>query len=176
VSRQRSDVVVRLAEPDEARVVAEIHVRGWHWGYRDQIPREILGDLSVEQREAWWREAIEQHRDYRLWVADRDGRILGFAGTQPSEDEDATPDMAEIAAIYLEQDAAGTGVGRALTEHALADFRARGFRTAIWWVLETNDRTRRFLDRGGWRPDGATKAEDLRGFELREVRYSIRLR
>ncbi len=48
----RSDALVRAATVDDARAVAEIHVRGWQWGYRDQIPREILRDLSVEQREA----------------------------------------------------------------------------------------------------------------------------
>ena len=169
------DVAVRAATLDDARAVAEIHVRGWRWGYRGQIPEGILDELSVDRRESWWREVIEQHREHRLWVAERDDRILGFAATQPSEDEDATPEIAQIAAIYIEEDAAGTGVGRALTRHALADFRARGFRTAVWWVLETNVRTRRFLDRGGWRTDGATKTEDVRGFTLREVRYRIAL-
>jgi L-amino acid N-acyltransferase YncA len=175
VSERAPDVTVRPASPDDARAVAEIHVRGWQWGYRDQVPVEVLGQLSVDRREAMWREAIEQRPDYRLWVAVRDGRVVGFAGTQPSEDDDAPDDVAQVAAIYIEEDVAGTGVGRALTERALTDFRDRGFRGAIWWVLGSNDRTRRWLERTGWRMDGATRSEDLRGFELREVRYSIAL-
>jgi L-amino acid N-acyltransferase YncA len=175
VSTPSDEIVVRAATTEDARTIAEIHVRGWQWGYRGQIPAEILDQLSVDRREAGWREAIEHRPDHRLWVAERDGRVVGFAATQPSEDEDATREVAQIGAIYIEERAASTGVGRALTLHALEDFRDRGFTTAIWWVLESNDRTRRFLERGGWRADGARKSEDVRGFELRELRYSIDL-
>jgi L-amino acid N-acyltransferase YncA len=173
VTGKRREIRIRLAGPDEARTVAEIHVRAWQWAYHGQIPRHILDGLSVDRREGWWREVIQEHRDHRVWVAERDGEIVGFAATQPSEAEDAGPEVAQIAAIYLDESVVGTGIGRALTRHAIEDFRARGFHTVIWWVLETNERTRRFLERGGWHLDGATKSEDARGFELREIRYSI---
>ena len=59
-------------------------------------------------------------------------------------------------------------------ETALERLRAR-FDQATLWVLETNDRTRRFYQRFGWREDGATKTDAVRGVELREVRYRIDL-
>jgi ribosomal protein S18 acetylase RimI-like enzyme len=69
----------------------------------------------------------------------------------------------------------GTGVGAALMRHALADLRARGYRTAILWVLDTNTRARQFYEKGGWRADGATKTERVWGTSVRAVRYQIAL-
>jgi hypothetical protein len=42
-------------------------------------------------------------------------------------------------------------------------------------VLDTNERTRRFYEAAGWRPDGETKVEPWGTFDLSEVRYRIDL-
>ncbi len=77
----------------------------------------------------------------------------------------------EIYAIYLEAQAAGTGIGRALLSHATSDLLAQGCKVAVLWVLESNARARRFYELAGWKPDGATK-EDRRADHVRyEVRY-----
>jgi hypothetical protein len=39
------------------------------------------------------------------------------------------------------------------------------------WVLDANERARRFYERTGWAPDGADLTDDSRGFTIREVRY-----
>ncbi len=44
--------------------------------------------------------------------------------------------------------------------------------TAYLWVLEGNDRARRFYERQGWTSDDVTKTLDMDGLELHEVRYS----
>jgi L-amino acid N-acyltransferase YncA len=174
MTRPGDQVTVRAATEAEVRSVAEIHVRGWQWAYRGKVPDHILDGLSVERREAMWRGAVRNPGERRVWVADRDGRICGFVATEPSRDTDAAPRIGEVTAIYIEEAVAGTGVGRALATHALNDLQTRGFLGAVWWVLETNDRTRRWLERAGWQPDGATKSEDAGSFELKEVRYGSR--
>jgi hypothetical protein len=40
----------------------------------------------------------------------------------------------------------------------------------------SNVRARRFYEAAGWRPDGAAKIDDSRGFPLEEVRYRHDLR
>jgi hypothetical protein len=52
------------------------------------------------------------------------------------------------------------------------DLRGRGFRTATLWVLETNERTRRFYEIAGWKPDGTTASERVD----REMRSTVRYR
>jgi GNAT superfamily N-acetyltransferase len=104
-------------------------------------------------------------------VVERDGQVVGFAHTGPSHDADALTDTAEVYAIYLDPEAVGAGLGRALFARAIDEVRSQGFRAATLWALATNGQARRFYEAAGWRPDGETKTEDLRGFPLVEVRY-----
>jgi GNAT superfamily N-acetyltransferase len=170
---------IRLALEIDAPAIASVHLRAWQWAYRGQIPDSYLDGLTerLAQREAWWQQHLASPpADGHTWVAETDGQIIGFAGTGPSRDVDAASDVGELPGIYLDPNVVGTGVGRALMAHALADLRHHGFRVATLWVLETNQRARRFYDIAGWQPDGVTKVEQRPGFELHEIRYSIALR
>jgi ribosomal protein S18 acetylase RimI-like enzyme len=167
---------IREAEPRDARGIAEVHVRSWQAAYRGQLTDDYLDGLSVEERLEQHRRSLEQPRaEWRTWVADDDGRVAGFAVTGPSEDADAEPSTAELYAIYLEPDRVGTGLGRGLLDHAIADLRERGFTVVTLWVLETNERARRFYQVAGWRADGAETGERV-DCELRPtVRYRVEL-
>jgi GNAT superfamily N-acetyltransferase len=171
-------MVIRIREgtPKDAEAIAGIHVRAWQDAYRGQLDDEYLDGLKVEDR-------LEMHRaalgsppvDYRMWLAEDEGRAVGFAVTAKSQDADAEDRTAEVYAIYLEPDRVGTGVGRALLEHAVDDLRARGFTTATLWVLETNEPARRFYEIAGWKPDGAVTSERV-DCEMRPtLRYRLDL-
>lgn len=167
---------IREAEPKDAEGIAGVHVRSWQAAYRGQLTDDYLDGLKVEDR-------VDQHRrtlrepmpEWRTWVAEDDGRLLGFAVTGPSEDADADPKTGEVYAIYLEPDRVGTGAGRQLFQHAVDDLRGRGFHTATLWVLESNERTRRFYEVAGWKPDGMVTSERV-DCEMRPtVRYRSEL-
>ena len=49
----------------------------------------------------------------------------------------------------------GAGHGSALHEAAMDHLAKEGFGEAVLWVLEGNERARRFYERRGWRADGA---------------------
>ncbi len=51
----------------------------------------------------------------------------------------------------------------------------QGYRRATLWVLEANQRARRFYEARGWTPDGTSKIDDRGSFQLHEVRYSCAL-
>jgi GNAT superfamily N-acetyltransferase len=116
-----------------------------------------------------------------VWVAERDGAVVGFCQTAPIGEADAGSDSArasntaELRTIYLAPEVVGTGVGAALIRHALGDLRARGFRAAFLWVIAGNERARRFYEKGGWRPDGVEKTEEAWGTPVHQVRYRIEL-
>jgi GNAT superfamily N-acetyltransferase len=166
------DVDIRRADPADARSIAEVHVRAWRWAYRGLMPDELLDGLSIERREEWWRRGLSPERPRnRTWVAERDGRLVGFVAAGPGQDPDATAETGEVYAIYLEEEVVGTGVGRALFARAVDDLRADGYRAATLWVLDSNERTRRFYEAAGWLPDGESKVEPWGEFELSEVRY-----
>ena len=170
------EVTIRPATLADAEALARLHVRSWQWAYRGQLPDEFLDRMpdSMERRiEARRAQLADLPPDYRVWIAEQAGQMVGFAVTEPCRDADASPSIGEVSLIYLEQEAAGKGIGRQLFAHTVEDLRQRGYAQTILWVLETNSRARRFYEAAGWRADGAIKTEEWSGVTLREVRYRI---
>jgi ribosomal protein S18 acetylase RimI-like enzyme len=167
---------IREATPGDAEAIASIHVRAWRWAYRGQLSDDYLDGLRVEDRLEQHRRSLEGQRpDWRTWVVEDEGSVVGFAVTGTSEDADADPKTGELYAIYLEPSRVGTGIGRALFEHAVDELRERGFTAATLWVLEANERARRFYELAGWKTDGSTASERV-DCELRStVRYRTEL-
>jgi RimJ/RimL family protein N-acetyltransferase len=169
-------LTIRGAVPGDARAIAEVHVASWEWAYRGSFPDATLDRVSVDDRErmwgAWFAEPEERGG---LLVVERDGRVVGFCGFGASHDDDADEDTGEIRTIYLLQEAAGRGIGRAL--FALANERLRdvGYRRATLWTLESNARSRRFYEAAGWRQDGASSEHRFEPGVLPVVRYVAEL-
>jgi GNAT superfamily N-acetyltransferase len=90
----------------------------------------------------------------------------------PSLDSDTDPLVTgEVFAIYAAPDAWGTDAGRALMGGAVAELARLDYADASLWVLDSNDRARRFYALAGWEEDGAHKTGRSRGFDITEVRY-----
>ena len=53
--------------------------------------------------------------------------------------------------------------------------RKRGPCRAVLWVLEQNERARRFYDSDGWQADGAMQEDDSGGRKLMALRYALSL-
>jgi len=108
-------------------------------------------------------------------VAEEHERIVGFSGFGASRDDGATEATGEIRTIYLLEEAAGKGIGRDLFARANERLRALGYRRATLWVLETNERSRRFYEKAGWIWDGTTSAHQFECANLPIVRYATDL-
>jgi ribosomal protein S18 acetylase RimI-like enzyme len=87
----------------------------------------------------------------RIWVAERAGAVLGYATTAPGGDRWLPPPegAGELTNLYLDPDVIGSGVGRLLYEHAVADLRARGFDPLVVWAFRDNERALAFYERMG---------------------------
>lgn len=79
--------------------------------------------------------------------------------------------VGELYAIYVTPDWWSAGAGRALMEAALTALDADGFPRVVLWVLADNARARRFYERAGFAPDGATNVLAALG-DILEVRYA----
>jgi len=165
---------IRKATPEDARSVAEVHVGSWRHAYRWMLPDAYLDRLSVDDREAMWREAFADEAS-GAFVAEAGGRIVGFASFGPSRDQDASADIGEIPAIYVEPSVLGGGVGRELMGAATAALRDAGYRRATLWVLEANERARRFYGKAGWTWDGTVDRHDFDCANEPVVRYAVDL-
>jgi GNAT superfamily N-acetyltransferase len=162
---------IRAATSADAEQIADVHVRAWQWAYRGQVPDTFLASLSVPGRTDVWRRWLDDPDGSCIWVAEIEGRIVGFVSAGRCRDEDAEPGTGEVYAIYIEADRLDTGLGRRLIQTATRWLRTSSFSCATLWVLDSNDRARRFYEKAGWVRDGATKVDDREGFSLHEIRY-----
>jgi ribosomal protein S18 acetylase RimI-like enzyme len=160
-------VSTRDAVPSDAPAIAHVHVETWRGAYAHAFPADYLAALDPARRARFWRETVERGDD--VLVAERDGRVVGFASVGPSPGDDGA--RGELYAIYVLPEAWGTGMGRELLTAAVDRLTARGFAEAILWVLEDNPRARRFYEAGGWRADGERRTETIGGIPAGEVRY-----
>lgn len=173
---EASRLTVRPATPDDAPAMARLHARSWLASYRGLLPDELIDQVVANEpgrAERWRRRLADRSTPGAALVAEREGQVAGLVFWAPSEDEDAAPGTAEIQAIYLDPDAIGQGVGRALFASAVADIESRGHAPITLWVLDTNVRARRFYEAAGWRPDGASKLERRPAGTLHEIRYRL---
>lgn len=172
-----AQLLIRAATPDDADAVGSLHVSAWRWAYRGLLPDAFLDSLVEPAWRERWRATLSRGDAARVtWLAELDGAVLGFCHTGPARDADATPAAAEVYAIYLAEEVAGRGVGRALMAHALDHLRARGSTTVTLWVLRDNLRARHFYEAAGFRLDGAEKVDtDQQGNRYDEVRYRLTL-
>lgn len=175
---QGGHAVIRTAQSDDAAGIARVHVRSWQQAYAHLLPAEYLQALddTLTQREAWWRQAIEQAQQ-QVFVASVDGVIVGWVSAGESRDEDVEAAHAgELRAIYVLAEYWGGGVGHALWVEALASLAEQGFKRVTLWVLAENERAIGFYRRAGLVPEAASKRSISRGGrELEEIRYQLLL-
>ena len=165
-------VTVRDATADDARSIAEVHVASWRWAYRGQVPDRILDELSVDEREAMWRRTLEEGKERTAVAVDESGSLAGFVGTGPAGDDDADERTGEVYAIYVLEDAAGSGIGTALLRRGEDDLRSDGYRRATLWVLTSNVRAHRFYERNGWMFDGRRSTYHVGDVDLPILGYA----
>ena len=159
---------VRLARPEDAAAVAEVHVRTWQAAYEHVFGAERLASIDHTRRRTLAERSIASGG---VVVAEEDGRVVGFASVGPSTDVDGE---GELFAIYVLPEAWGSGAGTALMD-AAKELLLAAYTDATLYVLEDNPRARRFYEREGWALDGVTKADEFLGMPVPEVRYRIRL-
>jgi ribosomal protein S18 acetylase RimI-like enzyme len=173
------DAYVRPARPEDAGRLAVVHVRSWQAAYRGLLPQEYLDGLDPADRVERWQnilavvaEAGQSGGPLRGVVAAvADEIICGFALFGPTRDQDEDAQRTgEVSAIYLLPETWSRGLGRLMMAEAVRQL-AAGYAQATLWVLDSNDRARRFYARNGWAQDGAEKVDDSMGFPLSEVRY-----
>ena len=168
--------MIRRALTEDAAAVGHIHVESWKVAYRGQLPDEYLDGLDAtrSRRAPIWQRAIDSPAQ-RVFVAVRDGIVVGFVSVGAPDDKALAADVGELYAIYVHPNAWDIGAGRALMSSAVHALRELGYAGAVLWVLGSNERARRFYERAGWSTDGATKVEERPGVALHEVRYARRL-
>ncbi len=101
-----------------------------------------------------------------MWVICAGAAVLGFARTGPCGDRGIAVGTGEVHGLYLDPDRIGTGLGRRLFAHAVADLAARHDPIVVWHFA-ANAAAARFYERAGFVLDGGHRRSEFGVPELR---------
>lgn len=162
-----------MATADDLRGIAEVIVSSWRSAYPGLLPDRVLDELDVDARHAHLvRKQSEEVKGRSMIVAYEGDEAVGTIWVGP-EHNDTDTDVGEVYAIYVIESRWDTGVGYALMQRGLDELRSHGFTSAVLWVIEGNERARRFYERTGWVADTAIKLEEWGDFQIQEARYAF---
>jgi ribosomal protein S18 acetylase RimI-like enzyme len=162
-------VSIRSATPADVPAIARIHVESWKVAYRGIMPDDVIARTDLAYRTRFWTERLAT-RDWPVYLTEEDGEGVAFCQAIASPDPDDDPKtVGHITSIHVLPRLRGKGYGRALLDHAFAEFQRRGMKEVTLWVLEGNVDARRFYETLEFRNDGGTKTYP--GTSVREVRY-----
>ncbi|HTS84973.1 MAG TPA: GNAT family N-acetyltransferase [Usitatibacter sp.] len=162
-------VTVRLARAADAESIAHVQRESWRTSYAGILPLDVIAShAGTSDAIAWKRRVSRQPPDAATWIAERSGRIVGFASCGPARDPVQGLD-AEIYALYVLQDEQRRGVGRELVRACAKHFARRGLFGFYLWVLKAN-RARMFYAALGGEEVGE-KVERLGRHDFAEIAY-----
>jgi GNAT superfamily N-acetyltransferase len=163
--------MIRLAGIEDAKSIAQVHVRSWQIAYVDIIPKDFLDALSIETRAANWKSVLADGRSVTALFELPSG-IAGFVNVSASRDPQAGVHTGEIAAIYVDPSYWRQGIGKHLLGWGMNQATEHRWSNMTLWVLRDNRRARYFYEKAGWHDDGTERIERFLQSEVVEVRYA----
>ncbi|MEX2298846.1 MAG: GNAT family N-acetyltransferase [Dongiaceae bacterium] len=164
-------VSIRSAAIGDLDRLAAVHEAAARAGYRHIFPAdapfprdEARGDL---------RQFLESE-SVRVFIAEDRNITVGLVVAGPAPENGESPvvsgRVAQIHLLHVLPLRWNGGIGTALHHCAMTALVADGFATAILWVLERNERARRFYEQQGWQTDGGRRRERY-AIEIDVIRY-----
>lgn len=153
---------IRAAGSNDAETLFAIHRESAMTAYVEVFPPDRYQFPDTEMREVWARAL--HNADTSVWIAERAGNPVGFATVSPGW----------LTNLFVVPAEWGRGAGAALHDEAVALLRSGGASIAQLWVLEENERARRFYETRGWRDDGGRSRSEFSPHPV-ELRYALGL-
>jgi GNAT superfamily N-acetyltransferase len=137
--------VIREARTDEAEALAEIQRDACLAAFAHIFPPDLYPFPLDDVRERW--QSALADSELSVLVAEVAGAPVGLAGYR----------LDWLDGLYVVPHVWDRGIGRELHDQVLDRLRELGSPRCHLWVLEANDRARRFYERHGWRENGETR-------------------
>lgn len=148
--------MIREATIEDANRLAEIHVFGWRFAYRNLLSDEFLfRKLEVVKRASSFKQAIEENREDN-YVFEEDGIIKASMAIGPCRDDDKKKSY-ELWGIYVDPLLTRGGIGTKMLEFCEKKALELGYKDVFLWVLEGNSIGINFYKKSGYQHDGKTK-------------------
>ncbi len=141
-----NELAIRRARPEDAAAIAEIYTQG----ILERIATFESEPRTPEMMLAWLAEHDERHP---VLVAERDGRVLGWASISSYRPRACYAGVGEFS-IYLHRDARGQGIGKVLLGALIDEARRLGYWKLLSRVFPFNTASRRLCAALGFREVG----------------------
>lgn len=147
---------LREAAAGDAPAVAALHTQSWQSAYRELLPDRYLDETVPGEHRMRWRsllgappadgDAALERPEGVVRLAERDGRLLGFASVwfnyKPGYD-------AYMDNLHVRPDLRGGGIGGRLLRDAANQTAAAGYKSLSLEVLSGNQAAIRFYEKLG---------------------------
>lgn len=142
-------MIVREISLSDAAGVARVHVDSWRSMYRGIVSDDFIDGLTYEKAMEHFI-SIFRNQDNPLFgfVAEDDGRILGFAAGGPEKTGD-TKYKGELYAIYILPEYQRQGIGLQLMQAVAGKLRETNIESMLAWVLADNPSRQFYAALGG---------------------------
>jgi len=150
-------------KPGDLGAIVQLHgvLYAREYGFDHTFEAYVAGPLADFARSASPRE--------RLWIAERDGRIIGCIAIVA-----ASPQTAQLRWFLVDPSARGTGLGKQLLHEAVAFCRDCGYQFIVLWTVSALTAAAHL-----YRSAGFNKVEDkpgrMWGVDVVEEMYELRL-
>ncbi len=161
------EYIIRKATKEDASRLAEILIFAKRTSYRSIFKNDYVSfnemqvlNLALDFQK---REGILNN----ILVYD-DGIVKGMMHREKSTDIDY-PDGISLDEFYVDTFFQGNGIGSEMMKAFLHEAETSSAKYILIWVLEENDKARKFYEYFGFAPDGNRRLED--GTEAYSLRY-----
>src|SRR5262252_875996 len=115
-----ADLEIRPATLADAPAIAQVRIDGWRTTYRGLIPDDYLDGMELQASIDLWNRVLgAQSTTASVFVATRDGEVIGFAAGNALKEPKHGAD-AELTAVYLRHEVQRSGIGHQLVTAVVA--------------------------------------------------------
>jgi GNAT superfamily N-acetyltransferase len=165
-------VTIRDAGLEDWEALARVRALSWRSAYDGLLPPETIAAATGPDGAARQRAFIAEDPARRALLAEDAGEAVGMAVHGPDREDRGD---AELYVLYVIPRAWSRGVGRRLMDRVVEDVRTAGHSRLALWVLEGNERARRFYERYGFAV-ADQKISERHGHVTYELRYEREIR
>lgn len=159
-----------INQSDDLLEISNIYENSWKYAYKGIIPQDYLDSIPTGR----WVSGIDKFRMNNL-VMIENGHIIGTASISKSRWQQYS-DYGEIISIYFLPAYMGKGHGQHLLKKCIDELYMRGYNEILLWVLEDNQRARRFYEKNGFILSDEEMLSNIGGKDLKEIMYIHQMR
>lgn len=159
---------IRYVTPmDNPLDISEIYEKSWKYAYRNIIPTDYLESIPS----GCWANSINKAGMHSLIITENN-QIIGTASFCKSRWEHYS-EYGEIVSIYFLPEYIGKGYGQYLLNACVDELNKSGFNRILLWVLEENQRARKFYEKNRFVCTDNILDDNIGGKALREIMYIL---